>query len=135
MKAMNEAVGGARREETGETGVCNGAKFPWVDNPGKSTDKRQGQLKVLRGLLEAGPDLPDQAHPARVIWAARSGDWRRFLTQWDSRVAHPQLRSVTGATVMIRRRWERVRASFESTLTVDFLEGMNSLVQAARGAR
>ena len=123
MKAMNEAVGGARREETGETWVCNGAEFPWANNPGKSIDKRQGQLKVLRGLLEAGPDLPDQAHPARVIWAARSGDWRRFLTQWDSRVAHPQLRPVTGATVMIRRRWERVRASFESMLIIDFWRG------------
>ena len=77
MKAINEGVGEARRGETGKTRVFNGVKYLWLKNPGKLTDKQQGQLKVLRGRYSKPAwTYPDQAHPARVIWAALSGGWR-----------------------------------------------------------
>jgi len=114
--------------------VFNGAEYLWLENPDKLTDKQQGQLKVLK------------EHYSKLAWtyqikltlqelfgqpSREAGE--RLLPQWDSRVAHSRLRSVIGATVMIRRRWKRVQASFESTIVIDFVEGMNSLVQAARG--
>ena len=55
-----------------------------------------------------------------------------FLKRWSFWATHSRLEAMKGAAATIRRHWDEILRWFSSRLSKGFLEGMNSLIQAAK---
>ncbi len=143
MKLVNDAVDDARRRERPQAPELKGTRYDWLLNPSKLSAKRKRRVEELskRNLLTA------KAYQMRLnlaeIWRLRSRPQaRRELIRWCTyvkRVAkRPDgdepwvLEKIHVAATTIRAHVERVVNYFRLRLTSGVIEGVNSLVQAAR---
>lgn len=55
-----------------------------------------------------------------------------FLTKWYCWATHSQLNPIIKVAKTFKRHWDGILNWFDSQLTAGLLEGMNSLIQAAR---
>ena len=133
MQLMNKAVDAVRRQEAKETDVLKRTRYLWLRNPTGLTVRQHAKLESLgsHNLKTARAyqmrltlqELFDQ--PNRDVGEA-------FLKKWYFWATHSRLLPVIQAAKAIKRHWDGVLNWFESRLTQGFLEGINSLVQAAK---
>jgi len=133
MKIMAHAVDLVRREEAKETDLLRRTRYYWLKNPENLTaaQKRtmasltKHNLKTARAYqirltLREFFEQPDRA----------SGE--AFLKRWYFWATHSRLPPVIEAAKTIKRHWEGVLNWFAGRLTTGLLEGINSLIQAAK---
>ena len=133
MQLMSQAVDAVRRQEAKETEVLKRTRYLWLRNPTGLTARQRARLESLgcHNLKTARAyqmrltlqELFDQ--PNRSVGEA-------FLKKWYFWATHSRLQPVIQAAKAIKRHWDGVLNWFESRLTLGFLEGINSLVQAAK---
>lgn len=137
MKQLNEAVDEVRREESRSRPELRGTRFEWLRNP---RDLRVDERARIESLGRIGLRTA-QAYQLRLVL---QGMWsmpdletaRRYLQTWigwalkesRSKVMKPMLR----AARTIRDHARGILNYFRGRLTTAVLEGINSLVQAAR---
>ena len=135
IKIINEAVDKTRKEEVVEDDVLKGKKYHFLKNRKNLTAtqtrelntmlKKPKKLKTIRAMLirEAFQEIYTRKDHASFEKALR--DWYWWAT-------HSRLPHVISAAKTIKSHWEGVLNWKSSEISNGILEGLNSVVQAAK---
>jgi transposase len=135
-KIINEAVDKIRKRELGEQNVLRGMKYVFLKNRENLTESQHRKLKIL----ESVPNLNLKTTKALHIREAfqeiyKENDqvgFERMLKRWYFWATHSRLEPIIEAAKTIKSHWNGVLKWFESRVSNGILEGINSLIQAAK---
>jgi transposase len=133
VKIVSVAVDLVRRAEQKGQSVLRGTRYIWLRNPDTLSER---QRETLDGLptrhLKTGrayqirlafQDLYDQ--PSTEAATA-------YLKKWYFWATHSRLDPMIEAARAIKRHWDGILRWFDSKIANGLIEGINSLVQAAK---
>lgn len=133
VKIVNDAVDQVRRAEQKRQSMLRGTRYIWLRNPANLSDRQRATLDSLptRHLETARAyrirlafqDLYDQASVE-----AGAG----FLKRWYFWATHSRLAPIIDAARTIKHHWDGILRWFHSKIANGLIEGINSLVQAAK---
>jgi transposase len=134
MKLINDAVDEVRREEQKERPELKGSRYVWVKNPETLTRK---QIAISDELHVPSLNLKTvRAYHMRLnfqdMWAVTAKRAERMLKQWCGWAARSRLEPMVRVARTIREHWDGVLRWFETFISNGILEGINSLIQAAK---
>jgi transposase len=132
VKLLNTAVDDVRREEQRTEGDLKSTRYLWLKNPGNLTNAQammlhglsRSKLKTARAYRMKLVFQEIYKLPCRWAEAALEG-WY----QWGIR---SRLTPIVEFARMLRRHWDGILRWFTSKLNNGLLEGLNSLIQAAK---
>lgn len=134
LKVINEAVDAVRRQERQSRPELKGTRYIWLKNPGKLTARQAvalEQLSMKRLKLKTA-----RAYHLRLVfqefWNQRADAAETFLRRWYAWAVRSRLEPMRAAAATIKRHWAGVLRWFQSRVSNGILEGINSLVQAAK---
>ena len=134
MKIINSAVDEVRRQEQKERPELKKTRYLWVKNPEHLTSRQEeilAELKMntlhLKTTRAYQIKLTFQEFYQQPIERAEE-----FLKKWYFWATHSQLPPMIEAAHTIKRHWDGVLRWGESRITNGVLEGINSLIQAAK---
>ncbi len=136
MKVLNTAVDKVRRAETRQQDILRGKKYLFLKNRGNLS---VSQLKTLH-YIENMPRLNLKTIRAyhirenfQEIYKEKTGEgFERALNKWYFWATHSRIEEIKEAAYTIKRHWSGVLRWYESKINNGILEGLNSLVQAAK---
>ena len=133
VKIVNDAVDQVRRAERKAQSLLRGTRYIWLRNPQTLSERQQATLDAL---------------PTRHLKTARAYQIRRafqelydqpsaeagagFLKKWYFRVTHSRLAPMIEAARTVKHHWDGILRWFDSRIANGLIEGINSLVQAAK---
>jgi transposase len=133
VKIINEAVDQVRREEVKSRPELKQTRYVWLKN---ETNLSSGQRETRDSLAKSNlktarayqirlsfQDLYDQ--PSAEAAA-------EHLKRWYFWATHSRLKPIIDAARTIKRHWDGVLRWFNSNIANGLIEGINSLVQAAK---
>ena len=133
VKIVNDAVDQVRRAEQKAQSLLRGTRYIWLRNPKTLSERQQATLDALptRHLKTARAyqirlafqDLYDQ--PSTEAGAG-------FLKKWYFWATHSRLPPMIDAARTVKRHWDGILRWFDSRIANGLIEGINSLVQAAK---
>jgi transposase len=133
VKIINEAVDEVRRVEQKGQALLKGTRYIWLRNPDTLSQRQRATLEALptRTLKTARAyqiklafqDLYAEDNPA---------DAAAYLKQWYFWATHSRLPSMIDAARTVKRHWDGILRWFESKIANGVIEGINSLIQAAK---
>jgi len=133
MKMTNEAVDEVRRIESKERPELKKSRYVWLKNPSNLNAKQEALLQELKtaNLLTAEAyrmkltlqDFYEQPNPRAA---------QHFLSEWCSMVLESTLEPMRKVAKTLLDHAEGVLRWFTSGLATGLLEGINSLIQAAK---
>jgi len=134
MKIVNDAVDQVRREEQKQRPELKYSRYLWLKNP-QNLKASQGEL--LEKLVVKELNLKTaRAYHIRLnfqeFWQQPRAQAHGFLKKWYFWATHSRLEPMIEAARTIRRHWLGVLRWFSSQINNGILEGINSLVQAAK---
>ncbi len=136
MKILNVAVDEVRKAEAKQQDLLRGQKYVFLKNRKNLTES---QLKTLNSL-EAMPRLnlkTVRAYHIRENFQeiykeeTREG-FEIALTKWYFWATHSRMEEIKEAAKTIKSHWSGVLRWFDSKINNGILEGLNSLIQAAK---
>lgn len=133
VKIVNDAVDQVRRAERKAQTLLAGTRYLWLRNPDKLSERQRIMLEDLpmRHLKTARAwrirlAFQDFYHqPTTTAGAA-------YLKRWYFWATHSRLPPIIDAAHTIRRHWDGILRWFHSKIANGLIEGINSLVQAAK---
>lgn len=135
IKLINEAVDEVRRAEQAELPeVLHKTRYLWLKNPDNLSHQ---QLKQLLGFLESQQTLKTaRAYRLKLsfqqLFNQNKGDAERFLKDWYFWATHSRLEPMIKVAKTIWEHQAGVLRWFQSRVNNGILEGINSLIQAAK---
>ena len=133
MKLLGEAVDTVRRKEIKERPELKKSRYIWLKNPSNLTAGQEEKLNVLQdaNLLTA------EAYRLKLTfqdlyYQCNHNDASQFLGEWLDMVQASGLEPMVKAATTISNHKEGILRWFKSCLTNGILEGINSLIQAAK---
>jgi len=133
VKIVNDAVDQVRRGEQKRQNVLKGTRYIWLRNPANLSDRQQAildalpthHLKTARAyqMRLAFQDLYRQDSPQQAA---------QYLKRWYFWATHSRLSPMIDAAYTIKRHWNGILRWFDSKIANGLIEGINSLVQAAK---
>jgi len=133
VKIVNDAVDQVRRAEQKAQSLLRGTRYIWLRNPTTLSDRQRATLDALSTrhlktarayqIRPAFQDLYDQPSAA-----AGAG----FLKQWYFWATHSRLEPMIEAARTVKRHCDGILRWFDSKIANGLIEGINSLVQAAK---
>lgn len=132
MKLMNEAVDRVRREEQKERPELKGSRYLYLKNEWNHTERQKELFHALRQL-----DLKtNKAHHLKGvfqdIFVCDPQDGESLLKRWYFWATHSRLEPIIEFAKTVKRHWNGVVRWFTSKINNGILEGLNSLIQAAK---
>jgi len=134
VKILNEAVDQVRREEQKQRPELKKTRYLWLKNPGnlkKSQGTRLRELRLRHRNLKTNRAyhlrLNFQEFFKQPLYSAEE-----FLKEWYFWATHSRLEPMKKAAYTIKRHWQGVLQWFKSRISNGILEGINSLIQAAK---
>ena len=134
MKLINEAVDEVRRQEQRERPELKGSRYVWVKNPEQLTVKQieiSDRLHLPRRHLKTV-----RAYHLKLafqdVWNASRHRAETILQEWYYWATHSRLEPMIQVAKTIRKHWRGVLNWFETYISNGILEGINSLIQAAK---
>jgi transposase len=133
VKIINDAVDQVRRTERKAHALLKGTRYIWLRNPKNLSERQRATLDALpRRTLKtaranqirlAFQDLYEQDRPEQAA---------QYLKRWYFWATHSRLEPVIDAAHTVKRHWDGILRWFDSKIANGLIEGINSLVQAAR---
>lgn len=134
MKIINEAVDEVRRQEQKLRPELKYSRYVWLKNPQNlkaSQSRRLEELDVKRLNLKTA-----RAYHIRLnfqeLWQQAPEQAEAFLKRWYFWATHSRLEPIIEAAYTIKRHWQGILRWFTSRINNGILEGINSIVQAAK---
>jgi len=132
MKLMNQAVDEVRREEQKMRPELKGTRYLWLKNEWNHSERQAELFHTLRQL-----DLKtNKAHHLKGvfqdIFSCSPSEGEGLLKRWYFWATHSRLEPIIQFAKTIKRHWKGVVRWFTSKISNGLLEGMNSLIQAAK---
>ena len=133
VKIVNDAVDQVRRSEQKRQDVLKGTRYIWLRNPANLSERQQAildalpthHLKTARAyqMRLAFQDLYQQDSPKQAA---------QYLKRWYFWATHSRLSPMIDAAHTVKRHWDGITRWFDSKIANGLIEGINSLVQAAK---
>ena len=135
LKIINEAVDAVRKEEVGTNKLLKGTKYIWLKNYNNLTAKQKEELETLTMSKMNIKTL--RAYNIRQsfqeIYQAKTEDeFITYLNKWYYWATHSRLDPIIKAAKTIKRHWDGVVQWYQSKVNNGILEGLNSVMQAAK---
>ena len=134
LKVINEAVDEVRRMEQKTRPELKKTRYAWLKNPRNLKAKQQAVIETL-----TVPKLKLKTAKAYQIkltfqdlYDQPKDKAEEFLKRWYFWATHSRLQQMIEAARTIKRHWDGVLEWFDSGITNGVLEGINSLIQAAK---
>jgi len=137
MKIINAAVDNVRKAEAKEQWLLRGQKYLFLKNRENLTES---QLKALKNI-ESMPRINLKTVKAyhirenfqEIYKEMTQEGFERALKKWYFWATHSRIEEISKAAKMVKRHWSGVLRWYVSRINNGILEGLNSLVQAAKG--
>lgn len=134
MKLLNEAVDKVRRAEQRERPELKRSRYIWTTNPENLSPDQFALLDVLN--LKRLNLKTARAYHMRLafqeFWSADVKTARTILKSWYFWATHSHLQPMIHFAHMLRRHEDGILRWIESRISNGILEGINSLLQAAK---
>ncbi len=134
VKILNDAVDEVRRQELKYRPELKKSRYIWLKNPKNLTAAQAAkaqQLKVSKLNLKTA-----RAYHIRLnfqeLWEQTPENAETFLKKWYFWATHSRLEPIKAAAYTVKRHWDGILRWFESNINNGILEGINSLIQAAK---
>jgi transposase len=134
LKIINEAVDQVRREEAKDRPELKGSRYLWLKN---QTNLKASQAEQLEHLTIKKLNLKtSRAYHIKLnfqeFYQQSSQTAETFLKKWYFWATHSRLEPMKKAAYTIKNHWDGVLRWFKSRINNGILEGINSLIQAAK---
>jgi transposase len=133
VKIVNDAVDQVRRGEQKHQNGLKGTRYIWLRNPDNLSERQRAtldslptqHLKTARAyqMRLAFQELYRQDSPQQAA---------QYLKQWYFWATHSRLSPMIDAAHTVKRHWNGILRWFDSRIANGLIEGINSLVQAAK---
>ena len=134
MRVLNEALDEVRREEAKTRPELVKSRYMWLKNPENLHKAQREQLDALT-LPKLNLKTTRAWHLKlnfQELFQQTPDEAEGFLKRWYFWATHSQLEPMKRAAATIRRHWNGILRWFTSKINNGILEGMNSLIQAAK---
>ena len=136
MKIINTAVDNVRKAETKEQWLLRGQKYLFLKNRENLTES---QLKALKNI-ESMPRINLKTVKAyhirenfqEIYKEVTQEGFEKALKKWYFWATHSRIEEIKEAAKTVKRHWSGVLRWYISRINNGILEGLNSLVQAAK---
>ena len=133
VKMINDAVDLVRRAEQKDRPELRKTRYIWLKN---KVNLSEAQVHTLGGLTDLNLKTA-RAYQIRLTFQDLYAQPSRqaaeaFLKKWYFWATHSRLEPVIEAAATIKRHWHGILRWFDSKIANGILEGINSLVQAAK---
>lgn len=133
IKIINQALDLVRRQESRFNRNLKGSRYLWLRNP---NDLRQAQLEQLTQLSKQYSKTA-RAYKLKIAFQELFHQEHRlageaFLFKWYNWAIRSRLKPMIEVARTVKRHWNGILNWFDSKVSNGILEGLNSLVQAAR---
>jgi len=134
MKILNEAVDEVRRQEQQIRPELKRTRYLWLKNPQNLKSHQVAMLDVLK--LKKMNLKTVRAYHIRMnfqeLWQQSPHTSEAFLKKWYFWATHSRLEPMKEAAYTVKRHWDGILRWFTSKINNAILEGINSLIQAAK---
>jgi transposase len=134
VSLVNVAVDDVRRQERKDHPELSGTRYIWLKNPANLTPNQEQQLNTFdltRCHLKTA-----RAYQIRLafqdLYSQPPEKAEGYLNSWYFWATHSRLQPIIDAAKTIRRHQDGILRWFTSQINNGILEGINSLVQAAK---
>jgi len=136
IKVINTAVDKVRREEIVKQSILRNSRYVWLKNRENLTEKEC----VYLSNIESMPELNLKTYRAmqmrenfqEIYKEPTQEAFEHSLKKWYFWVSHSKISPMAAAAKTIKNHWNGVLKWFEKKINNGILEGLNSLVQAAK---
>ena len=132
MKIINEAVDRVRRAEQKERPELKGTKYLWLKNIKNLTKNQKEKLLSLKNRNIKTAKAYNIKLSFQELWQLSRVEAEQFLKKWYFWATHSRLEPIIEAAKIIKNHWDGVLNWFSSNLNNGILEGLNSVIQAAK---
>jgi len=135
LKIINEAVDKVRKQEVSTNKLLTGTRYIWLKNYNNLTVK---QKETLESLTMSNMNLKTmRAYNIRqsfqdIYQATSQEEFTTYLRKWYYWATHSRLEPMIKAAKMVKRHWDGIVRWYESKINNGILEGLNSVIQAAK---
>lgn len=134
IKLINEAVDEVRRLERKDHPELSGSRYIWLKNPDNLTTNQKATLASLN--LPKGHLKTAKAYQIRLafqdFYLQPPEDSKKYLDKWFFWATHSRIQPIIDVARTIRAHQDGILRWFTSRINNGILEGINSLVQAAK---
>jgi transposase len=133
MHLLSNAVDQTRRSERKQLPALKGFRFALLRNPETLNEKER---LFTTDLLKKSTSKTSRAYQLRLafreFYNQEAADAEGFLQSWYSWAIRSRIPAMVEVARTVKRRWDGILRWFQSRITNGLLEGINSLVQAAK---
>jgi transposase len=134
LKILNTAVDEVRRQEQKGHPELKHTRYIFLKNPDNLTGKQADRLEDLK--LKDLNLKTMRAYQIRLnfqeLWVQPFHQAEHFLKKWYYWATHSRLEPIKEAAYTVKRHWDGILNWFKSRINNGILEGINSLIQAAK---
>lgn len=135
MKVINSAVDDVRKQEAQRQGILTGSKYIFLKNEKNLTNtqrqKRQ-ELSMSRLNLKSIRALHIRENFQEIYKAPTIEMFETMLKKWYFWATHSRIEPIKEAAHTIKAHWDGIVQWKKSHIDNGLLEGLNSLIQAAK---
>jgi transposase len=133
MKIINNAVDTVRREESKDKPELRRTRYLWLKNEANLTVKQQAQFESVRNIRSKTARAYQLKVTFQEFFVQKDKTIAEiFLRKWYSWARRSRLEPMKAAAQTVRSHWNGVLNWYDSRISNGVLEGINSLIQAAK---
>ncbi len=135
MKLMNEAIDQVRRQEQAHNASLKRTRYIWLKNPENLTEKQMKELGSLKNMRLKTSKAYEIKLSLRDFWNIRDPVLANsYLKKWYFWATHSRLPPVIDKAKTFKNHWNGILNYVNTKIDNGVLEGINSLIQAAKNS-
>lgn len=135
IKILNKAVDEVRKQELATNPILKNSRYVLLKNKsnltGKQQDKRE-ELSMPKLNLKSIRALHIRENFQEIYKAKTNDLFEALLNKWYFWATHSHIKEIKQAAYTIKNHWEGIRQWKKTQINNGLLEGLNSLIQAAK---
>ena len=133
LKIINEAVDRVRSAEAKDNPVLKGSRYALLKNEQNLTKSQRAKRESLSDMnLKSMRALGIREAFQAIYQASSVESFEKLLKEWYFWVTHCRIPQMVAVAKMIKSDWDGILAWKKSQITNGILEGLNSIIQAAK---
>jgi len=135
LKIINKAVDSVRRTEAKANPLLKGTRYIFLKNDNNLTKKQKAskaELSLAKLNLKSVRAMNIRESFQQIYKAESFASFKQLLIKWYFWATHSKLPPIIKAAKTIKNHWEGVLEWKESQINNGILEGLNSVLQAAK---
>ena len=134
VATVNDGVDEVRRQEQKDNPALKSTRYVWLKNPENLTGSQIDtliELDITKSNLKTA-----KAYRIKLafqeLYNQPKEEAENYLRRWYFWATHSRIQPMIDAAKTIKKHWEGVLRWFDSQINNGILEGINSLIQAAK---